>query len=204
MDPQRFALLALACFAAMASPGPGVFAVVTRSLALGTRRCLGFIAGMVLGDLCLLALAMFGVAALIGRFEHGFAALRLLAAAYMVYLAWRCWTAPAVAQEAPAAPGSRAAGEVFSGLVLTLSNPKTILFYVALLPTVLHAGSGGLRDFAAIAGVVAAVLAVVMLLYSVLASLARRYFKQQRSLRFLNRLAALGMLLVAVALIVMP
>lgn len=201
MDPQRYALLALACFAAMASPGPGVFAVVTRSLALGTRRCLGFIAGMVLGDLCLLALAMFGVAALIGRFEHGFAALRLLAAAYMVYLAWRCWTAPAVVQEAP---GSRAAGEVVSGLVLTLSNPKTILFYVALLPTVLHAGSGGLRDFAAIAGVVAAVLAVVMLLYSVLASLARRYFKQQRSLRFLNRLAALGMLLVAVALIVMP
>lgn len=201
MNLERYALLALACFAAMASPGPGVFAVVTRSLVIGTRQCLGFIAGMVLGDLCLLALAMFGVAAVIGHFEHGYTALKLLAAAYLVYLGWRSWTAPVQAPDGSAPPPARAAGEVFSGLVLTLSNPKTVLFYVALLPTVLQAGSRGLQDFVPIAGVVAGVLAAVMLLYSALASSARRYFRQPRALRLLNRAAALGMVLVAVALV---
>lgn len=201
MNPERYALLALACFAAMASPGPGVFAVVTRSLGVGTRQCLGFIAGMVLGDLVLLALAMFGVAAVIGTFEHGFTALKLLAATYLVYLGWRSWTAPVQAHDGSAPTPARAASEVFSGLVLTLSNPKTILFYVALLPTVLHAGSRGLQDFVPIAAVVAAVLAAVMLLYSALASSARRYFRQPSALRLLNRAAGLGMVLVAVALV---
>lgn len=191
MGLETYAILAAAFLVAMATPGPGVAAVVSRALAFGVRRNLAFIAGMVLGDLVLLGMAIAGLAALASAFEAVFLLLKYAAAGYLIYLGVRMWRAPADARELPDVParsGRREAVRGFvGGLLLTLSNPKTILFYMALLPAFVDLAGLGLTEGLTIAALVVGILTAVMLAYAMASSQARRLFRSPRAVRALNR-----------------
>jgi threonine/homoserine/homoserine lactone efflux protein len=73
---------------------------------------------------------------------------------------------------------------------VTLGNPKTMLFYVALVPTLIDIGNIGLRDYALLLTTTFVVLIVVLVPYMLLASRARTMLKQPRALQALNRVAA--------------
>lgn len=191
MSFEHFAILAVAFLVAMATPGPGVAAVVSRSMAFGVRRNLSFIAGMILGDLTLLAMAIAGLAALAAAFESLFQVLRFAAAGYLVYLGVRMWRDRGKGIDLPAPQsGERRRDTVrgfVGGLLLTLSNPKTILFYMALLPAFVDLTRLGLGDALIIAGLVAVILFAVMLAYAVASAQARRLFRSPRAITVLNR-----------------
>ena len=72
---------------AVASPGPGVAAIVARSLVRGTRGAPAFIAGFVIGDLVWFTIAVTGLAALAQTASAVFAAIKYAGAAYLLYLA---------------------------------------------------------------------------------------------------------------------
>src|SRR5262245_38736338 len=80
---------------AVATPGPGVAAVIARSLARGSRGAPAFIAGFLLGDLIWFVFAATGLAALAQTAYTVFVALKYVGAVYLLYLAWRLWTSPA-------------------------------------------------------------------------------------------------------------
>ena len=102
MDLAGLLVFAAAYLMAIASPGPGVAAVVARALARGPAGSAGFIAGFVLGDLLWFAVAASGFALLAEAFAALFTAIRYAGAAYLLFLAWKLWTAPAVpAADAP-------------------------------------------------------------------------------------------------------
>jgi threonine/homoserine/homoserine lactone efflux protein len=84
-------------FVALAMPGPGVTALIARVLARGTRGAAAFIAGEVLGGFLWFAIAATGLAMLATAFAAVFVAIRYVSAAYLLYLAWKFWSAPAVA-----------------------------------------------------------------------------------------------------------
>ncbi|MFD1625689.1 LysE family translocator [Azospirillum griseum] len=187
MGFDQVLLLASACFVAMASPGPGVFAVVSRSLAIGYRRNMPFIGGMVLGDLVLLGLAMSGLAAVASVLGDAFRILTYLAAGYLVYLGIGCWRHAA---DPAVLPSSSNARGFASGVAITLSNPKTILFYMAFLPAFVDLFHLTLPDTMLVALVVGAVLFGVMTSYSIASASARALFRSPRALLILNRCAA--------------
>jgi threonine/homoserine/homoserine lactone efflux protein len=90
-----------------------------------------------------------------------------------------------------AAKKSTSAGMSFlSGLLVTLGNPKTMLFYVALVPTLIDIDSIGLHDYAALLAVTFIVLLAVFVPYMLLASRARGFLKNPKALQVLNRAAA--------------
>ncbi|KAA0680596.1 LysE family translocator [Roseomonas genomospecies 6] len=191
MGFDQVLLLASACFVAMASPGPGVFAVVSRSMAIGSRRTMGFIGGMVLGDLVLLGLAMSGLAAVATVLGDVFQILTYLAAAYLIHLGVGCWrhATNAASLPSPSPSPSNARGFV-GGFAITLSNPKTILFYMAFLPAFVDLSHLTLPDTVLVALVVGGVLFGVMTTYSVASATARALFRSPRALMILNRTAA--------------
>lgn len=172
---------------AAAAPGPTLAALVARVLGAGTRGILPFCIGLVASDLLWLGAAVFGLAMVAALFQSVFAALKYLGAAYLLYLAWKLWTTPA------AAPGEarpvRGEGlRLFLGAIAVGSgNPKTALFYLALLPTVISLGQVSPQDFAALAAVVVAVYAAILACYVLAAERARRAIRNTRVVRYVRR-----------------
>ena len=124
---------------AVATPGPGVTAVLTRSLAHGMRGAPAFIAGFLIGDLIWFAGASAGLAALAQTAQTVFLVVRYAGALYLLYLAYRLWTAPVQPLEVGGIDASQRPLRLFLGsLSLTLGNPKPMIFFVALLPAVVH------------------------------------------------------------------
>jgi len=179
---------------AVATPGPGVAAIIARSLAHGFKGAPAFIAGFVVGDLVWFGIAATGLAALAKTAAAVFVAIKWAGVAYLLYLAWKLWTAPAE-RVAVAADDERQHGwrAFVASLMLTLANPKAILFFLALLPTVVDLASlNGLR-FAEISLAITIVLPTVLFTYVFLAARAREMFTTPKSVRRLNRSSGLAM-----------
>ena len=131
-------LFAAVYFAAVATPGPGVAALVARVLGHGLVGVAPFILGYVVGDLIWLAIAATGLAAIAHLFAGAFVALRLAGAAYLIVIAWgMARSSFADAEEAAAPPKATRGWRAFSGsLSLTLGNPKVIVFFLSIMPLV--------------------------------------------------------------------
>ena len=174
--------------AAVASPGPGVAAVLARVLARGLRGTPAFIGGFVVGDLVWFALAATTLHAVAQTFAVLFIAIRYAGAAYLLYLAWKLWTAPAVSEDAAAgSPSERPLRLFLGGLSLTLGNPKVIFFFMALLPMVVDLGTLSLPGFLEIAVAMAVILSAVLGGYALLAAFGRRFITSPRAVRIVNR-----------------
>src|SRR3954467_8264955 len=127
---------------AVATPGPGIAAIIARSLAHGFKGAPAFVAGFVVGDLVWFTVAATGLAALAKTAATLFVAIKWAGVAYLLYLAWKLWRAPAARVEVKDDDGRQHGWRAFvASLMLTLSNPKAILFFLALLPTVVNLAS---------------------------------------------------------------
>lgn len=181
--------LAGAMFLLAVTPGPGVFATVARSLASGFGHAAVVVAGIVTGDLVFLLLAIFGLssfAALLGDF---FLFVKIAGGLYLIWLGFRIWTSSPKAVEVRAVRELSWKQNFLSGLVITLGNPKVILFYLGFLPTFLELSALGTGDIVIVATVVSVVLGGVMLAYAWSAARARALFRSEKAERILNRSA---------------
>jgi threonine/homoserine/homoserine lactone efflux protein len=187
---------------AVASPGPAVAAVLARSLGHGMRGAPAFIAGLAVGDLTWFGIAAAGLAALAQVAQTAFVVIKYAGAAYLLYLAYRLWTAPAQPLETSDIESSaRSHFRLFLGsLALTLGNPKTMLFFVALLPSVVSLETFTPTAYLQVSIVIVIILPLVMLAYALLATQARQLVRQPRSIRLLNRGAGTAMAGAAVAI----
>jgi threonine/homoserine/homoserine lactone efflux protein len=199
LEGKRMSLYGFAVFCAVyvlavATPGPGVAAVIARSLGHGMRGAPSFIAGFLVGDLIWFAAATAGLAALAQTAQSLFLIVRYAGAAYLLYLAYRLWTAPAQPLKVDDVHVSQRPLRLFLGsLGLTLGNPKPMIFFVALLPTVVHLQALRFEDYLLIAFAIAIILPSVLAAYAFAASRARRFFQKPKSIRLLNRGAGTAM-----------
>jgi len=113
-------------------PGPGTFCVLTCSAKHGLRGGFAAIAGLMLGDIVLMFLAAIGVAALLHANPMLFKGMQYLGAAYLAYLGVRLLLARGDDSGA-LVPFSNAA-DFRRGFLVTLINPKAIVFYMAFFP----------------------------------------------------------------------
>jgi threonine/homoserine/homoserine lactone efflux protein len=173
---------------AVASPGPGVAAVVARALGRGVSGAPAFIAGFLAGDLIWFTLAATGLAMLAQTAHTVFVVVRYAGAAYLMYLAWRLWTTPAGALEVAQAPRRERPLQLFMGtLALTLGNPKTMVFFLAVLPTVVELKRLSVGGFLEIALVISCVLPAVLGAYAVFAARARARLSRPETVRWVQR-----------------
>lgn len=193
MDILSVSVFALALLLAAGTPGPSIAALVARVLSRGWREVMPFVLAMWLGELIWLLTALAGLATLAQTFHWLFAGLKWLGVAYLVWLAWSMWRAPGEGGEAEL-PRRGSAWSMFgAGMAVTLGNPKIMLFYLALLPTLLDTRSLGWGEAGVLALVTLAVLAVADLGWILLAQHARRLLRTPRAIRLSQRLSALVM-----------
>ena len=120
--------------------------------------------------------------------------------AYLLYLAWKLWSAPVrPLDSAAAAPQDRR--RLLAGLAINLGNPKVIVFFLALLPTVVDLGALTRLGFAELALLVVAIASTVLAAYALAAARARRLLTSRRAIRLVNRGSGAVMAGAAVAII---
>ncbi len=185
---------------ATAAPGPAVAAVLARVLSQGKDGILAFIAGFVVGDLTWFVLAAMGMAAIAQRAHNAFIALKYAGVAYLLYLAFLSLTAPATPASIQEGQLGQRPLQLFLGsLTLTLSNPKVMIFFLALLPTIVDVAKLRSADIMQLAGAICVILSSVLGLYAVVALRARLLFQSPRAVRWLNRATGAVMIGAAVA-----
>jgi threonine/homoserine/homoserine lactone efflux protein len=201
MDPATLLAFTIALTIAAALPGPGMTAIVARALAVGFWGTMPMVLGLIMGDMVFLTCTALGLAALATTFSTVFTVVKLVGAAYLLWLAWQLWTTKPHADvvEASRRPDRSAWRVALGGLTLTLGNPKTIIFYMALLPTVVDLATLTPLGYFEMAAVVFVDLIAVGAAYAAMAARARVFFRDPKARRLLDRTAGTMMAGAAVA-----
>lgn len=188
MDLSSLVIFAGALLVAAASPGPGVAAITARVLGRGMQGAFAFTAGLATADVVWLTVAALGISAIAQTFTTVFLVIKYAGAAYLLYLAWRMWTAPAVVHDLSAKqPDEKPLRLYLAGLAVNMGNPKAALFYIALLPTIIETATIGWLGWLELTIVTLAVLALVFGSYILLAAHTRALFTTPRAMRLVNR-----------------
>lgn len=175
------------------TPGPSIAALVSRVITSGWRDVIPFVAAMWIGEVIWLTMAMAGLTALAQAFQFGFHVLKWLGVAYLCWLAFKMWHKP-VAEHADDLPRRASPLSMFgAGMALTLGNPKIMVFYLALLPSLIDVSAAGVREWAILVAVTLVTLAATDLTWTFLAHKARLLLRTPRATRIANRVGAIAL-----------
>jgi len=180
----------IAIFIFSVTPGPGVFAIIGRSMMRGAKNSIALCVGMALSDIVYLIMACYGLAAIAAQWETAFLLVRYLGAAYLIYLGWKMWTSPVSnGNEASSKNTENGLASFLQGFMISASNPKVIVFYIAFLPNFLDVTTLHGMDVLLAAVIAFTALLLGLSIVSVGASQARRYMKSEKAMKGLNRSA---------------
>ena len=133
MSLQLYLAYVAACFVIVIVPGPNVTLIIANSLKYGTRAGLLNIAGSQLGLALCCGIVLLGLASLIEAMGWLFEVVRLVGAAYLVWLGIKLWRSADSLGQPGEAPEPRG-GFFLQGFLVLMSNPKALVLFGALFP----------------------------------------------------------------------
>ncbi|MFD9307389.1 LysE family translocator [Streptomyces sp. NPDC060048] len=186
----------LLAFAAMSLllivvPGPSVLFVIGRALSQGRRAVLTTVAGNTLGAYVLVVAVAFGVGSVVERSVLVFTALKFAGAAYLVYLGVKAFRQRHSLRAGEPAADDASYGawrSLWEGFAVGVANPKTIVFFAAVLPQFVDRDQGNVAAQMLLLGLVFNLIAVVCdSAWGMVAATARSWFSRSP-----RRLSAIG------------
>lgn len=179
----------LACWLISLSPGAGAIASMSSGLNFGFRRGYWNAIGLQLALVLQIAVVAAGVGALLAASELAFAFIKWFGVLYLLYLGWKQWSAPpsALATEPVDLRRGRPLALVLRGFVVNASNPKAIVFILAVLPQFLDTNRPLLAQYLLMTLTMVAVDLVVMAGYTGLAARVLKLLCEPGQQRLLNR-----------------
>jgi len=191
-----------AMFLLAVSPGPGVFATISRAIASGFVNASLLVVGIVVGDIIFLLLAIYGlnlVAQVLGDF---FILVKYIGGTYLIYLGYKIWRSKVSPHEIVGNNELSWKTNFFSGLLITLANPKVIIFYLGFLPAFMNLEILTTTDIVVAVIIVSITLASVLLSYAYMATRTRKLLKSQSAMDKLNKTSG-GVMIVAGSLLIL-
>ena len=177
-----------------ATPGPSMAALMARVVARGFQGATAFIAGFVFGDLIWFCFAATGLVFIAKTLGPLFVVVKYIGAAYLLYLAYKIWYAPSEEDELKEANLSESRVKLFFGaMTITLGNPNVIVFFMALLPTVVDLTELSLLGFIELGVAICIVLTFVLTAYALAAAQARALITSARVKGIVNQMTSLVM-----------
>ena len=188
--PLETFLLYLATWTLVAlSPGPAVMFSMSQATRHGMRGAVAGTAGILLGHVVVFGAVAFGLATLLASYSGAVTTIRIVGALYLMYLGAKMLLAkprdPQAVITAPAPPAH--GGLVLQGVVVQLTNPKLLLFVLALLPQFISPDYPLPLQLAIMLAVTVVIDGIALLAYAKLASHGARALKGSRALAWLER-----------------
>lgn len=183
------------------SPGPDNLFVLVQAATRGRWAGMCVVFGLCTGLLVHTAAVALGLAAVFAASSTAFTALKFAGAAYLLYLAWQAMRAPAT--DLPGQSGGRGLWRMYvRGIIMNLTNPKVVFFFLAFLPQFVREEAGPVALQLCWFGflfMVATLLAFGSITWFA-APIGRRFQRSARAQRLLNRFAGLVFLGLALRL----
>ncbi|WAZ21568.1 LysE family translocator [Streptomyces cinnabarinus] len=196
VSTDRLLAFAAMSFLLIVVPGPSVLFVIGRALAQGRRAALTSVVGNTVGAYVLVLAVALGVGSVVERSVLVFTLLKLAGAAYLVYLGVKAWRErgalrAAFAEDAAGAAAQGGLRTFWEGFAVGVTNPKTIVFFAAVLPQFVDRGAGHVTAQMLLLGLVFNVIALASdSVWGLVAATARGWFA--RSPRRLSAVGGVG------------
>ncbi len=182
----------LASLVLAVTPGPGVFYIVTRTLVQGRRIGLASVASVALGNFGNALAASIGLAALFAVSSLAFSVVKYAGALYLIYLGIQALRRQQTEVLSPI-PKSAPIARVFrDGLVVSLLNPKTTIFFAAFLPQFVSAGAAPIAQSITLGSLFVAIAAVTDSAYALTAGAIAPALARAQGTRALGRYLTAG------------
>jgi threonine/homoserine/homoserine lactone efflux protein len=191
MNWELFVAFLLITTVLVITPGPIVTLVIATGASQGVRAALTTVVGTTLGNAVLLAAIAFGLSWVLKNAAMLFDILRWVGAAYLIWLGVQAWRH---AGGKPASAPPRGHVHFRRGVVVALSNPKTIAFFTAFLPQFVDPSLPAGRQLAVMCTVSVALAAVSDSSWAIAAGLGRAWFMQSWRAKLLGRLSGLALI----------
>jgi threonine/homoserine/homoserine lactone efflux protein len=172
------------------TPGPGVFYIVTRSIAQGRSAGLASMAGVAVGNLANAIGAAIGLGALFAVSSLAFTVVKYAGAAYLIYLGIQALRPQRSSTTATALSPTSLTRLFSDGFIVALLNPKTALFFAAFLPQFMSASASAIPQSMALGGLFVAIAVMTDTAYVLTASMVAPLILRARGLGATGRYAS--------------
>jgi homoserine/homoserine lactone efflux protein len=189
MSVELYLAYILACIVITIVPGPTVTLIVANSLTHGTRAGLLNVAGTQLGLGLMMMVLVVGLSSIIVTMGVWFDGLRLLGAAYLIWLGWKLLRSTGAFDQPGSAPPPRG-GFFLQGFLVLLGNPKALLWFGAFIPQFVDPTGDYVRQVVVLGLTAMATAAISDGGYAILAGGAGRLLSRQR-VRLISRVGGL-------------
>jgi threonine/homoserine/homoserine lactone efflux protein len=187
MSLQLYLAFVVTCIALALLPGPIVTLLIANGLRHGTRAALINIAGVQAGLAIVIGIVAIGLTTLMATLGYWFDWVRLAGAAYLVWLGIKLIRAPVEGIGSDAPPPPRG-GFFLQGLLVSLSNPKVLVFFGAFIPQFVDMSRDHVSQVTLLGVTFMAIAAITDALYALLAGRARTFFSARRT-RLVSRVS---------------
>ncbi|MFW1882389.1 LysE family transporter [Acinetobacter baumannii] len=188
MSLQVWFAYMLACWVISISPGAGAIASMSSGLNYGFRHGYWNVIGLQIALLIQIMIVAAGVGVLFATTPLAFQAVKWFGVAYLLYLAYLQWTAPIKDIEIQHEKKDKSVSALlFNGFVVNISNPKAIVFLLAVLPQFLDLSKPQWIQYLIMAATMVTIDLIVMAGYTGLASKVLRLLRSPKQQKYLNR-----------------
>ena len=185
-----------------ATPGPGVFASMSTAIAQGFISSLFLIGGLVIGDTIFFLFAIFGLTA-VAKIAGGlFLFIKIAGGIYLIYLGVKIFREVNSQMKINSKQNKSKYQTFVGGFLVTLGNPKPILFYASVLPTIINFKEVKSLDVIIMVILIGLVSFIVLGTYSYIASLSKKLNVNKGWNKNINRAAGIVMIIVGLFIII--
>ena len=170
-------------------PGPAVFLTIKNSLQYGYKVSMANIFGNFLAMIILASISAIGLGAVILASETIFYAMKILGCIYLVYLGIKIWTSPYKNDERTSQVNKKDIIPIFKeGFFVGISNPKAIVFFVALFPQFIDPTREYFLQFTTLILTIEGISFLVLLIYALLAFKFAKYLTNEKTIKQFNKI----------------
>jgi len=192
MGLQAWWIFVCATFLVSAMPGPNMLHVMNRAMHFGIGRAVFTMAGCMAGLLILFGLSAMGMSALLSALPRLFNAIKITGALYLIYIGIKAWRDDGAQPDLPAdridTPGLPPFALFRGGLLMSISNPKALIFAAAFFPQFINADAAKVPQFAILIPTFAVIECGWYLTYALCGRSLSRHLRKASWRRMLNRI----------------
>lgn len=185
---ENYFLFLIIAIATVMSPGPGVILTLTNSIRFGLADAVGGILGIAFGTFIVAAISATSLGILLATSSVAFTIMKFIGAGYLIYLGIKLWRSPAVKINTEEAIRKSRKHQFLEGLLLQLTNPKAVFFFMSIFPQFVDYATDYTMQFSILVVTYSVLVVVIHLLYAHMARCARGWLTSERGGSIVNRL----------------
>lgn len=204
MNSDQYLFYILVSSLTIASPGPGVVLTVSNSIKYGFSYSILGILGISFGMLFIAILAGSGLGALLLASPKVFTIIKYLGAFYLAYLAWKLWNSRGIGFKEDSfysKEGLSPKNRFKEAFVLTLSNPKPIIFFTALFPQFITTSSSYIQQFLILSSIFCILIIIIHLIYSFFSNYIGKILSKNNKSILINKISSVCFMIFSLLLI---